>query len=63
MDNTIWFDLDNLPHVSLFRLVFEEMDKRDIKYIVTARDFNHTLEQLKYWNINHTAIGHHGGKK
>lgn len=58
----IWFDLDNLPHVSLFRPVFNELEKRNIKYIVTARDFNHTVEQLKYWNINHTAIGAHGGK-
>jgi len=62
MKKTIWFDLDNLPHVSLFRPIFYELDKRNVKYIVTARDFNHTLEQLKYWNINHTAIGLHGGK-
>ncbi len=62
MKNKIWFDLDNLPHVSLFRPVFEELETRNIKYLVTARDFNHTLEQLKYWNINHTAIGCHGGK-
>jgi len=58
----IWFDLDNLPHVSLFRPVFEELEKLNVKYIVTARDFNHTVEQLKYWNIEHTTIGCHGGK-
>lgn len=62
MNKAIWFDLDNLPHVSLFRPVFKELEKRNLKYIITARDFNHTLEQLKYWNINHTAIGRHGGK-
>ena len=62
MNKIIWFDLDNLPHVSLFRPVFMELEKRNVKYIITARDFNHTLEQLKYWNINHTAIGCHGGK-
>lgn len=58
----IWFDLDNLPHVSLFRPIFKELEKRGIDYIVTARDFNHTIEQLKYWGIDHTAIGFHGGK-
>lgn len=62
MNKTIWFDLDNLPHVSLFRPIFKELEKRKVKYIVTARDFNHTVEQLKYWKIKHTAIGCHGGK-
>ena len=62
MNKAIWFDLDNLPHVSLFRPVFEVLEKRNVDYIVTARDFNHTVEQLKFWNINHTAIGYHGGK-
>jgi len=62
MNKQIWFDLDNLPHVSLFRPIFKELEKRKVKYIVTARDFNNTLEQLKYWNIKHTAIGIHGGK-
>ena len=62
MKKQIWFDLDNLPHASLFRPVFKELEKRKVKYLVTARDFNYTLEQLKYWNIGHTAIGCHGGK-
>ncbi len=62
MNKQIWFDLDNLPHVSLFRPIFKELETRNIKYIVTARDFNHTVEQLIYWNIDHTAIGCHGGK-
>jgi hypothetical protein len=62
MKKIIWFDLDNLPHVSLFRPIFKELEKRNVDYIVTARDFNHTVEQLKFWHINHAAIGCHGGK-
>ena len=46
MNKTIWFDLDNLPHVSLFRPVFEELEKRNVDYIVTARDFDQRVKQL-----------------
>jgi len=62
MSNIIWFDIDNLPHVSLFRPVFAKLGKKSVEYIITARDFNHTLEQLRYWNIEHIPIGRHGGK-
>ena len=56
MNKQIWFDLDNLPHVSLFRPVFMELEKRKVKCIVSSRYFNHTLEQLKHWNVNHINL-------
>ena len=58
----IWFDLDNSPHVPLFASVFQELEKRNISFDVTARDFAQTLELLKMHGIGHTAIGRHGGK-
>jgi len=58
----IWFDLDNSPHVPLFLPVFSELNKRNVPYDITARDFAQTLDLLKMWNIPHTAIGAHGGK-
>ncbi|NOS85095.1 MAG: DUF354 domain-containing protein [Ignavibacteria bacterium] len=58
----IWFDLDNSPHVPLFLPVFTELNKRGISYDVTARDFAQTLDLLKMWDVQHTAIGAHGGK-
>jgi uncharacterized protein len=58
----IWFDLDNSPHVPLFIPVFAELEKRNIPFDITARDFAQTLELLNMQKIRHTAIGHHGGK-
>jgi len=58
----IWFDLDNSPHVPLFRPVFAELQKRRLPYLVTARDFAQTKDLLRYWNIDHRMLGVHGGK-
>lgn len=58
----IWFDLDNSPHVPLFRPIITELEKRGIQYIVTARDYAQTAELLSFWGIKHTVIGRHGGK-
>lgn len=58
----IWFDLDNSPHVPLFKPVFEFLDSKKIDYKITAREFAQTLDLLKLWNIKHSAIGTHGGK-
>lgn len=58
----IWFDLDNSPHVPLFRPVFKVLDDKKITYKITARDFAQTLALLKLWNIGHTPVGGHGGK-
>jgi predicted glycosyltransferase len=58
----IWFDLDNSPHVPLFRPVFEYLDSKKIDFKITARDFAQTLDLLKLWNIRHVPIGTHGGR-
>jgi predicted glycosyltransferase len=58
----IWFDLDNAPHVPLFRPVISELGRRGAETFVTARDFNRTLELCRFWNLPHTPVGAHGGK-
>lgn len=57
----IWIDLDHTPHVPLFRPIIEELQRRGINTLVTARDFAQTVALLKMWNISHIPIGHHGG--
>lgn len=57
-----WFDLDNTPHVPIFRYIFKELDKRNIEYFITARDFAQTKELLELYEINHLLIGEHAGK-
>jgi uncharacterized protein len=58
----IWFDLDNSPHVPIFRPVFAELKKRGVEFVVTARDFAQTKDLLDFWDIEYTLIGKHGGK-
>lgn len=58
----IWFDLDNSPHVPLFRPILRELDACGVRYVVTARDHAQTLDLLRLWSIAHTAIGIHAGR-
>ena len=58
----LWFDLDNSPHVPLFRPIFLELKKRSRPVLVTARDFAQTKSLLELWNIDGTIIGEHGGR-
>ena len=58
----IWIDLDNSPHVPLFRPVIRELDRRNIECIITARDFAQTINLLQLWGIPFKKIGRHGGK-
>lgn len=59
----IWIDLDNSPHVPLFRPIIAELDNRGVKCVITSRDFAQTEDLLHYWKIPHAKIGKHGGKK
>jgi uncharacterized protein len=48
--------------VPIFRPIFSELNKRGIKFVVTARDYAQTKDLLDFWNIEYTLIGKHGGK-
>lgn len=58
----IWFDLDNSPHVPLFRPIFQQLQSLDFPFYVTARDFAQTKDLLDLYHIKHTLIGKHAGK-
>lgn len=58
----IWFDLDNSPHVPLFRPIISELERRGLQYTVTARDYAQTTELLSFWGIKYNVVGSHGGK-
>jgi predicted glycosyltransferase len=58
----IWFDLDNSPHIPIFKPVFNELEKRNETYIITARNFAQTKQLLELWNIKYIEAGKHGGK-
>lgn len=58
----IWFDLDNSPHVPLFRYVFKALSSRKVPFVITSRDFAQTNELLDLWQIPYIPVGKHGGK-
>ena len=62
MNKNFWIDLDNSPHVPLFKPIIHEFDKRGIQYTITSRKFAQTEELLKLWMIPHRMIGEHAGK-
>lgn len=58
---SLWIDLDHTPHVPLFRPIIEELHRRGVEILVTARDFAQTVALLEMWGIEHVKIGRHGG--
>ena len=58
----IWIDIDNSPHVHIMEPIIRELEKREHKVLVTARDYGYTVELLKMKERVHTLIGVHPGK-
>lgn len=57
-----WFDLDNTPHVPLFRFILKRLKEKNINYFVTARNFAQTRELLDFYKIEYHLVGAHAGK-
>lgn len=59
---TVWIDLDNSPHVPFFLPIIEELKKRGLEVVLTARDSYQVCELLKFHNVSCTVIGGHWGR-
>lgn len=59
---TIWFDIDNSPHVLLFKPIINILKSEGYNIIVTARNFAQTLPLLEKYNIPYIRVDGHGGK-
>jgi len=58
----IWIDMDNSPHVPVFKPLIAILRERGIKVTVTARNYAQTIPLLRYWDMDHIQVGKHGGK-
>lgn len=58
----VWIDLDNSPHVLIFRPIIGELQARGVNVSITARDFAQTIQLLELYGISFKKIGRHGGK-
>jgi predicted glycosyltransferase len=59
----IWIDLDNSPHVPLFLPIIEELERRDFRICLTARDSYQVCELLDLHGLSCKVVGRHHGKK
>ena len=58
----IWFDLDNSPHVPLFRPILRELEQRGETFFVTSRAHAQTEDLLRLWNMPFVSVGVHAGR-
>jgi uncharacterized protein len=59
---SIWFDIDNSPHVLLFAPIIKILQNEGYDIIVTARDFAQTLPLLDKYKIPYIRVDGHGGR-
>jgi predicted glycosyltransferase len=57
----VWIDLANSPHVLFFKPVIDELHRRGVRTVITARDFAQTIQLCEGFGIDAEVIGHHGG--
>ena len=58
----IWIDLDNSPHVPLFKPIIDELKRRGYSVLLTARDCFQVCGLADLLNMHYTRIGRHYGK-
>lgn len=58
----VWIDIDNSPHVLFFRPIIEQLRKRDVKVLITARDYAQVLDLLNLFGLDYKKVGRHYGK-
>jgi predicted glycosyltransferase len=59
---TIWIDFENTPHIPFFMPIIRELEKRDYKVVLTARDAFQTCEIATRHGLIYTRIGRHYGQ-
>ena len=62
MNNKIWIDLDNSPHVPFFRPIMEELSRAGFQIVLTTRDCSQTCDLADRYEMRYERIGRHFGK-
>ena len=57
----VWIDLANSPHVLFFTPIIDELRRRGVRTVATARDFAETRRLCVRFGIDAEVIGPHGG--
>lgn len=59
---TIWIDLDNTPHVMIFKPIIDELEKRGYHILLTAREAFQVCALADLFGLRYQKIGRHYGK-
>lgn len=59
---TLWFDLDNSPHVPFFFPIIKRFGENHHTVFITARDCFQVCGLADYYKLDYTRIGRHYGK-
>jgi len=57
----VWIDIDNSPHVPFFLPIIEELEKRGVELVLTARNIYQVCELLDFFQLPCKVIGKHYG--
>jgi uncharacterized protein len=60
-DGPVWIDLANSPHVLFFAPVLTELARRQVRAVLTARDFAQTVALASSFGMEPEVLGVHGG--
>src|SRR5579864_6864992 len=58
----VWIDIDNSPHVPFFMPIIDELNKRGIELVLTARNLYQVCDLLDFFGLRCKVIGGHYGK-
>lgn len=58
----VWIDLDNSPHVPFFKPIIDELERKNYRVLLTARDNAQTYELADLHSLNYLRVGKHYGK-
>lgn len=58
----IWIDLDNSPHVVFFKPIIDELEKKNIPVVITARDCFQVIGLAEMYKLKYKKVGIHFGK-
>ncbi len=63
MNKRIWFDIEEPKTAVMFKSLFKMFQDEGAELLITARDYDSTIQILDDFNINYKQVGKHGGER
>ncbi|MHA1804848.1 MAG: DUF354 domain-containing protein [Promethearchaeota archaeon] len=60
-EKKIWIDVEEPKTAVMFQSLFKRFKEEKAKLLITARDYDATLQILNHFNIEYKKVGKHGG--